>query len=390
LFFLPSFFSFLLSLLSAEQDFARSFTQIRPFSFSTFNLHKMMFIATLLATAVPAVLAAVHDVQVGGPGGLVYDPPAIAAQPGDQVVFHFHPKAHSVTQSSFASPCGPKEGGADSGLIAVPANQTDQFPTWTFNVSNTDPTWFYCKNGAGTAAGHCGQGMVFAINCGPDGAQNSFTNFRESALKIGASLAASASASPSAGGYEYPAPSSAPSPSPAPSGSSNPAPAAAGTEHKVIVGGPGKLAFDPERVTAQPGDTILFEFHSKNHTATQSAFTAPCIKKDGALDSGFIPVADSATEFPTWKVVVNDTAPLWFFCAQGTHCSAGGMVFAVNSDESTGSVKTFAAFKQAAMSGTGSAAANAPAAQPSNGAITTHASRVVAGLFAVAFTALLL
>jgi len=351
-----------------------------------------MFIATLLATAVPAALAAVHDIQVGGPGGLVFDPPAIGAQPGDQVVFHFHPKAHSVTQSSFANPCGPKEGGLDSQLIPVPENQTDHFPTWTVTVNNTDPTWFYCKAAAGTANSHCGKGMVFAINCGPDGAPNSFTSFRESALKIGQSLAASASAQPAqpsqtpAGGYEYPAPSSPPTN--APSGSPAPAPAAGGAEHKVIVGGPGKLAFDPERVTASPGDTIVFEFHQKNHTATQSAFTAPCLKKEGGLDSGYIPVADAATEFPTWKVVVNDTTPLWFFCAQGTHCSAGGMVFAVNTDESASSTRTLAAFKQAAMSGTGSAAANAP--KPSNGAITTHASRAVVGLFAIALTALFL
>ena len=34
--------------------------------------------------------------------------------------------------------------------------------------------------------------MVFAINCGPDGAENSFTNFKNSALAYGASLGAAA------------------------------------------------------------------------------------------------------------------------------------------------------------------------------------------------------
>jgi len=371
-----------------------------------------MFIATLLASVVPTALAAIHDIQVGGPGGLVFDPPAIGAQPGDQVVFHFHPKAHSVTQSSFADPCGPKQGGFDSQLIPVPDNVTDHFPTWTLTVNDTTPIWSYRKAAAGTANSHCGKGMVFAINCGPDGAKNSFTSFKESALKIGASLAAAQpSVTPSGSGSGYPNPSVAPTPAPYPDpvmvtetvtmsqsvwtttyesypGSPDPTPAApAGVEHKVIVGGPGKLAFDPERITAKPRDTIVFEFHQKNHTVTQSTFGAPCLKKEGGLDSGYFPVADGATEFPTWKLTVNDTAPIWLFCAQGTHCSAGGMVFGVNTDETPGSPRNIVAFKQAAMgnsSGSPSPSESAPSTKPSNGAATAHASGVAIALFVAA------
>ena len=40
--------------------------------------------------------------------------------------------------------------------------------------------------------------MVFAVNCGPDGSANSFTNFKQSALNIGAQLQASAAAASSA------------------------------------------------------------------------------------------------------------------------------------------------------------------------------------------------
>lgn len=82
----------------------------------------------------PFVSAAVHDIQVGVDGKLQFMPEAIvriisrsifnsgliirlqAANPGDQVVFHFLSKNHTATQSSFPSPCGPKEGGFDSGL----------------------------------------------------------------------------------------------------------------------------------------------------------------------------------------------------------------------------------------------------------------------------------
>ena len=47
--------------------------------------------------------------------------------------------------------------------------------------------------------------MVFAVNCGADGSPNSFTNFKNAALAVGASLAAEASSTSDAGGYGAPA-----------------------------------------------------------------------------------------------------------------------------------------------------------------------------------------
>ncbi|KAJ3543424.1 hypothetical protein NMY22_g3153 [Coprinellus aureogranulatus] len=87
----------------------------------------------------PFVLGAVHDIQVGQEGKLLFEPEAIFAQPGDQVVFHFHPKNHTVTQSSFADPCGPKEGGFNSGFQPVAANVTDNLPTYTITVNDVYP-----------------------------------------------------------------------------------------------------------------------------------------------------------------------------------------------------------------------------------------------------------
>ena len=45
---------------------------------------------------------------------------------GDIVEFTFHPKNHSVTQSSFAEPCTPLPGGFDTGLC-VPFNPENAF-----------------------------------------------------------------------------------------------------------------------------------------------------------------------------------------------------------------------------------------------------------------------
>ncbi|GLB36278.1 hypothetical protein LshimejAT787_0305660 [Lyophyllum shimeji] len=349
----------------------------------------------------PFVSAAVHDVQVGGAGGkLEYSPEAISAQPGDQVVFHFHAKNHTVTQSSFANPCGLKDGGFESGFMPVPVNQTDNLPTYTITINDTQPVWVFCRQAANTPASHCGQGMVFAVNCGLDGAPNSFTNFKKSALAIGASLSAAAASptgAPAAqwttaayGGLTIPA---APQVTPVTQtitlgsevwtttynsypGSPGPTPAAAqGVVHRVVVGGPGKLAFDPPSISAQPRDTVVFEFHQKNHTVTQSSFADPCRKLNGGFDSDFVPVPDNVTsDWPTWSLVVNDTAPLWAYCRQKTpasHCGAG-MVFAINAVEN--SERNFTAFQNVAkaLNGTAAAQNTAPTTTPANGAISVR------------------
>lgn len=81
-------------------------------------------------------------------------------------------------------------------------------------------------------------------------------------------------------------------------------PATYGAEHRVTVGGPGLLKYDPEFVvcfivlflsllrclrgpqTAAPNDTIIFTFKQKNHTTTQSSFESPCTHLEGGFDSG--------------------------------------------------------------------------------------------------------
>jgi hypothetical protein len=47
--------------------------------------------------------------------------------------------------------------------------------------------WFYCRQGAGTNASHCGKGMVYAIN---PSANKTFDAFKHSALEIGLALGA--------------------------------------------------------------------------------------------------------------------------------------------------------------------------------------------------------
>ncbi|KAN0108991.1 hypothetical protein V8E52_009774 [Russula decolorans] len=113
-----------------------------------------------------------------------------SATPGDTVSFKFHPKNHTVTQSSFDAPCTPLYGGADTGFVPVTlGTYYDDLPTREFVVEDWDPIWIHCRQAANTAASHCGQGMVFAVNPGPDGSYNSFAAFKAKALAIGQQLA---------------------------------------------------------------------------------------------------------------------------------------------------------------------------------------------------------
>jgi len=125
----------------------------------------------------------------------------------------------------------------------------------------------------------------------------------------------------------------------------------AASDHQIVVGGAAGLVFTPNSITAAVGDTVTFVFQSHNHSVTQSSFASPCALLTNAttsatgFDSGFVPVATDATEFPAWTVMVTTISPLWFFCAQANHCQSG-MVGAINA-ATTGN-KTFAAFRTAA------------------------------------------
>lgn len=155
------------------------------------------------------------------------------------------------------------------------------------------------------------------------------------------------------------------------------APAGAMT-HTVTVGGvkpaadptgtpTPNLAYQPESITANVGDTVLFVFLQANHTVTQSSFANPCVKISGGTDSGFMPNPSGAAGV-TFSMPVTASGPLWFYCKQkvGTHCGKG-MVFAINAP-TTGD-KTFSAYKQLAIAQNGTALSTA-------GIVATAASAV--------------
>ncbi|KAL6875864.1 hypothetical protein HDV57DRAFT_160758 [Trichoderma longibrachiatum] len=130
--------------------------------------------------------------------------------------------------------------------------------------------------------------------------------------------------------------------------------AAAGATHTVTVGGAAGLVYSPPQLNNIPvGDTVIFEFHSMNHTVTQSPFNTPCKKLEGGMDSGFQANPNNTiVPAPQVAMQVMATTPLWFYCRQAGHCGKG-MVFSINPTAE----KTQAQFQQMAIAqnGTGSA-----------------------------------
>lgn len=136
----------------------------------------------------------------------------------------------------------------------------------------------------------------------------------------------------------------------------------------ITVGKDNANTFDPPQVTGvQQGDVINFRFVSKSHSATQSTFDQPCQTKQGGVDSGFQTVAANATSFPEWSIQVNNvTAPMWFYCARAPHCTASGMVFAINPTAN----KTFAAFQAKATGGATASSTASGASASGTGGVT--------------------
>jgi len=311
------------------------------------------------------------QVTVGGLGGVtLFNPPSVNANPGDIVSFVFKQKNHTATQSTLANPCSPSPGGFDSGFVPVSDNNTNgPFQEAQFKVLDSNPVWVYCRQ-----TGHCQKGMVFAINPG-----SKFAAFQAAAMGNTTVQPNSSSTSPAVS-----------SATPTSTASSTPS-SSTSQDHRVIVGGT-SLIFQPPNITAQPGDTVTFEFRQKNHTVTQSSFANPCqllsstsTSGQAGFDSGFMPVSANSTTFPTYTIQINDSSAIWAYCRQTSHCGAG-MVFAVNANES--SANTFEAFQARARQPGSGSNSSGTAATGKNGAGAVHLGGT--GMIGVGFAALLL
>jgi plastocyanin len=97
------------------------------------------------------------------------------------------------------------------------------------------------------------------------------------------------------------------------------------------------LVYTPDNIKASPGEMVQFQFVAGNHTVTQSTFDQPCspistiMSNVTGFHSGYQPAAASQQSgmIPTYTVMINDSKPIWLYCAQGKHCQ-NGMVMVIN------------------------------------------------------------
>ncbi|KAJ2977665.1 hypothetical protein NQ176_g4242 [Zarea fungicola] len=107
--------------------------------------------AVVIAGAAVASAKQTFRVDVGQ-SGLTYSPNNTIAQVGDDIEFHYYPLNHTVTQSSFAKPCVPLDGGFFSGFVPTSSDAAGK-STFTITVKDTTPIWFYCSQTK--PASHC-------------------------------------------------------------------------------------------------------------------------------------------------------------------------------------------------------------------------------------------
>lgn len=75
------------------------------------------------------------------------------ADVGDVIVFEFRAGTHSLTESTFGSPCKRLDGGVDSSILANP-ERADPGPKFKHVVTDEKPHFFHCVHKK-----HCGRGM---------------------------------------------------------------------------------------------------------------------------------------------------------------------------------------------------------------------------------------
>ncbi|KAI5253984.1 hypothetical protein E4T42_02553 [Aureobasidium subglaciale] len=96
-------------------------------------------------------------------------------------------------------------------------------------------------------------------------------------------------------------------------------------------------SFEPNNLTARPGDVIVFQFIAEGHTVVQSNFEEPCVPRDAyhrgrsTFFSGWYNSSDVHSDNPpTWNLTVNDTTPIFFYCSRLGSCLDNKMIGSIN------------------------------------------------------------
>jgi plastocyanin len=151
------------SEMSSPQSTARDGDIMRNTATMEATTMFQSFPTTLPSTTLRALSpSAIHDVEVGAFGQLIFNPDQVNADVGDSIRFTFRSFNHSLIQSSLEKPCIPNHQ-FQSGFRQFNAADS-QSMMLSFTINSPEPQFFFCQQSVPVS--HCDRGMVFAINAG--------------------------------------------------------------------------------------------------------------------------------------------------------------------------------------------------------------------------------
>lgn len=92
---------------------------------------------------------------------------------------------------------------------------------------------------------------------------------------------------------------------------------------------------------AEVGDYVEFEFYPKNHSVVRAPYKHPCIPFERlATDkvgffSGFFPLDAILDDPPKWRIRINDTDPIFYYCSAPGSCITYAMIGVINPNATT-------------------------------------------------------
>lgn len=117
----------------------------------------------------------------------------------------------------------------------------------------------------------------------------------------------------------------------------------------------GTRTFSPNNIRVNQGDFVQFHFLTGNHTVTQSNFDNPCapismFANATGVHSGFMPAAMAMASgmVSTFTIQVNQTTPMWIYCAQMGHCQ-GGHTMVINENTQANASRSLANYNRLAQ-----------------------------------------
>ncbi|RKF62078.1 putative GPI-anchored cupredoxin [Erysiphe neolycopersici] len=119
--------------------------------------------------------------------------------------------------------------------------------------------------------------------------------------------------------------------------------------HVVRVGANKATTFEPNKITAQVGEMVQFQFADGNHTVAQSTFDQPCVPismvdpKISGFYSGYMPTSAASDMLPTYTIMISNMKPVWIYCSQGRHCEKG-MQMVINENSKANATRTLENF----------------------------------------------